>query len=134
MYEGPSLMWSCASSYWIYNYLCNQCLSPLTKYWVRILLMVRCTQYNIIWWRFSVTCDRSVVFCGYSGFLHQQSWPPWYNWDIESGIKHHNYNLYKMYAPLRAIFCLQQVSDSYGIACYFPMQLINYFSDNCPNF
>ena len=38
-----------------------------------------------------------------------------------------------MYAPLCATFCLQQVSDSSGIACYFTMQLINYFSDNCPN-
>ena len=33
----------------------------------------------------SVTCDRSVVFFGSSGFLH---WPPRYNWNIvESGIK-----------------------------------------------
>jgi len=27
---------------WIYNYLCNQCLSPL-KLWVRTLFMARCT-------------------------------------------------------------------------------------------
>ena len=33
---------------WIYNYLCNQCLSPLSL-WVRFLLMARCTRYNIIW-------------------------------------------------------------------------------------
>jgi hypothetical protein len=33
---------------WIYNYQCNQCLSPL-KLWVGIPLMVRCTQYNIMW-------------------------------------------------------------------------------------
>jgi hypothetical protein len=26
--QGPSWSWSCGS--WIYNYLCNQCLSPLT--------------------------------------------------------------------------------------------------------
>ena len=39
----------------------------------------------------SVTCDRSVVFFGYSGFLHQLNRPPRYNWNIvESGIKHHN--------------------------------------------
>ena len=34
--------------YWIYNYLCNQCLSPL-KLWVRIPFMARCTRYNIMW-------------------------------------------------------------------------------------
>ena len=31
---------------WIYNYLCNQCTSPLTL-WVRI--MSRCTWYHIMW-------------------------------------------------------------------------------------
>jgi len=41
----PSWSWSYGS--WIYNYLCNQCLS-LRKLWAWILLMVRCTQYNII--------------------------------------------------------------------------------------
>jgi len=54
--QGPS--WSYGS--WIYNYLCNQCLSPL-KLWVRTLLMPRCTQYNIMWYSLSVTCNRSVV-------------------------------------------------------------------------
>jgi hypothetical protein len=29
------------------TYICNQCLSPL-KLWVRILLMARCTRYNIM--------------------------------------------------------------------------------------
>ena len=48
--------WSYGS--WIYNYLCNQCLSPL-KLWVWILLMVRCTWYNIMWSSLSVTCGRS---------------------------------------------------------------------------
>jgi hypothetical protein len=28
-------------------------------------------EYNIMWSNFSVTCDRSVVFSGSSGFLHQ---------------------------------------------------------------
>jgi hypothetical protein len=32
---------------WIYNYLCNKCLSPL-ELWVRNLLMVRYTRYNIM--------------------------------------------------------------------------------------
>jgi len=34
--EGPSWSWSYGS--WIYNYLCNQCLSPLNL-WVRTLFM-----------------------------------------------------------------------------------------------
>ena len=38
--------WSYGS--WIYNYICNQCLPPL-RLWVRILLMGRCTRYNIMW-------------------------------------------------------------------------------------
>jgi hypothetical protein len=39
-------VWSYGS--WIYNYICNQCLFPLTL-WVRISLMVRCTWYSIMW-------------------------------------------------------------------------------------
>ena len=36
---------------WIYNYLCNPCLPPLSALtlWVRIPFMVRCTRYNIMW-------------------------------------------------------------------------------------
>ena len=56
---------SSSSSYgsWIYNYLCNQCLSPL-KLWVRTPFMSRCIRYNTIWQSLSVTCDRSVVSLG----------------------------------------------------------------------
>jgi hypothetical protein len=53
----------------------------------------RCIRYNIIWYGLSVICERSVVFSGYCGFLHQYNWPPRYNWNIvESGVKHHNPN------------------------------------------
>jgi hypothetical protein len=38
--SGLSWPWSCGS--WIYNYLCNQCLSPLML-WVRISIRARCT-------------------------------------------------------------------------------------------
>jgi hypothetical protein len=38
---GPSRSWSYGS--WVYNYLCNQCLSPL-KLWVRTPFMARCTR------------------------------------------------------------------------------------------
>jgi hypothetical protein len=41
----------------------------------------------IMWWILSVTWDRSVVFVGYSGFLHQQNWPQRYDCNIV--IKHH---------------------------------------------
>jgi len=50
--------------------MCNQSLSPL-KLWVRIPFIARCTRYNIMWCSLPVTCDRSVVFSGYSGFSHQ---------------------------------------------------------------
>jgi len=38
--KGPSWPWSHGS--WIYNYLCNQCLSPLML-WVRISIRTGCT-------------------------------------------------------------------------------------------
>ena len=34
----------------------------ITTLWVRILLMAKCTRYNIMWKSLSVTCDRSAVF------------------------------------------------------------------------
>jgi hypothetical protein len=41
----------------------------------------------------SVTSDRSVVFSGYSGFLHQWNWPPRYKRNIvENGVKRHKPN------------------------------------------
>ena len=84
------VMWPHGS--WIYNYICNQCIKPL-KLWVWIPLMVRCTRYNIMWQSLSVTCGRSVVVSGSSGFLHQYNWPPRYNWNIvENGIKYHKPN------------------------------------------
>ena len=50
----------------------------------------------------SVTCGRSVVFSGYSGFLHQQHWPPRYNWNIvESGVKHHKTKQNQLLLPCK---------------------------------
>jgi len=46
---------------WIYNYLCNRCLSPL-KLCVWISFMARCTRYNFMWWRLSMTCGCLVFF------------------------------------------------------------------------
>jgi len=46
IYQGPP--WSLSYCSWIYNYMCNQCLSPL-KWLVRTQFMTRCTRYNIMW-------------------------------------------------------------------------------------
>jgi hypothetical protein len=40
--RGPSWSWSYGS--WMYNYLCNQFISPIT-FWIRIPLRARCTWY-----------------------------------------------------------------------------------------
>ena len=46
IFWGQLWLWSYDS--WIYNYLCNQYLSPL-KLWVRTPFMARCTRYNFSW-------------------------------------------------------------------------------------
>jgi hypothetical protein len=74
----PSWTWSYSSC--IYNYLCNHCLLPL-KLWVRILWT------GVL--SLSLTCGRSVVSLGYSGFLHRKNLLPRYSWNIvESDVKH----------------------------------------------
>jgi len=65
--EGPSWSWSYGS--WVYNYICIQCLSPLTL-WVRILLK-RGVLDTTLCDKVCLTNGRSVVFSCYSGFLHQ---------------------------------------------------------------
>jgi len=48
---------------WIYNYLCNQCLSPLPLWgWILLRQGVLDT---------ALACQWLAVFSGYSGFLHQ---------------------------------------------------------------
>ena len=54
------------------------------------MFRARCIRYKAMWYSLSVSCDRSVVYSGYSGFLHQQYCPPRYSWNIvESGVKHY---------------------------------------------
>ena len=65
---GPSWSWSYGR--WIYSYLCNHCLSPLTVFSSNPT-QARCTRCNIMWSSLSVNCSRSVVFYGYSVFLYQ---------------------------------------------------------------
>ena len=61
----PPWSWLCGS--WIYNYLCNQCLSPLTL-WVQILVR-RCVLDTTLCDKVcQVTWDRLVVFSGYLWF------------------------------------------------------------------
>ena len=82
--RGPSWSWLYGS--WIYNYLCNQCLSPL-KLWVWAPFMARCSWYNIMWSSLSVTCDRWGGFLKVLWFPPPIKWPPRYNWNIvESGV------------------------------------------------
>jgi hypothetical protein len=70
--RGLSWPWSHGS--WIYNYLHNQCLSPLML-WVRISIRARCT----------TLCDK-VCQWQVGGFLLVLRFPPliklmpWYNW------------------------------------------------------
>jgi len=63
---GPSWPWLPGS--WIYNYLCNQCLSPLML-WVGIPLRGGVLDTTLCDKSLSVTCDMSVVFSQYSGFF-----------------------------------------------------------------
>ena len=50
--NSSKLLWGCLWSWsygsWIYNYLCNQCLSPL-KLWVQTPFIVTYTWYIIMW-------------------------------------------------------------------------------------
>ena len=84
---GAIVAWSYGS--WIYNYLCNQWLSPLMLSF-RISIRARCTPL----------CDKVVSdlrqvggFLRFFRFPPSKNWPPWYNWNIvKSGIKHHQTN------------------------------------------
>ena len=52
----------------------------------------------------SLTYGRSVVFYGYSGFLHHQNWLARYNWNIvESGVKHHQTNTQHTFLYLKDV-------------------------------
>ena len=70
---------SCSYGSWIYNYLCNQCLSPLSL-WVRIPFRRVVLDTTL--------CDE---VCGFLRFLPPiKLTAPRYNWNIvESGVKHH---------------------------------------------
>ena len=78
--EGTTWSWSYAIyGSWIYNYLCNQWLSPL-KFWFWIPLMARCTWYSIMWqvsgflWVLPISSSNKTEIL------------------VKSGVKHHNSN------------------------------------------
>ena len=72
----PSWSWSHGS--WIYNYLCNQCLSPLNL-WVRTPLRrgVLNKHYVI---KFVSDLRQVGSFFRVLRFPPPINWPPWYNW------------------------------------------------------
>jgi len=68
--KGTPWLWSYGS--WIYNNICNQCILPLN---VVSSNPAHGEEYQIWYyiymqWSLSLTCDRSVVFSRYFGFLH----------------------------------------------------------------
>ena len=74
------LLWPWWYGSWIYNYLCNQCLSPLML-WVWISIRARCT----------TLCDKVCQWPATGRWFPPPiNWPPRYNWNIvESDVKHH---------------------------------------------
>jgi len=90
----PSWSWSYRG--WIYSYLCNRCLSPLTL-GVWTLFMTRCTLYNIM----CQVCQWLVAgkwFSPDTPVSSNKNWLPQYNWNMfESGFKYHNHNPYFLY-------------------------------------
>jgi hypothetical protein len=89
--------WSGSYGSWIYNYLCNQCQSPLTLL-VRIPVMARSTRYTTMWKKFVSGLRQVRWFLRALRFPHQYKWPPGYNCNIvESCVKHHSTNSYSSY-------------------------------------
>ena len=82
---GSSWLWSYGS--WIYNYLCNQCLSPLML-WVLFSIRARCT----------TLCDKVCQWLATSPWFSPG--PPVSTTNktnrhdniVESGVKHHQTN------------------------------------------
>jgi hypothetical protein len=104
--QGPSWWWSYGSC--IYNYLCNQCLPPLTL-WVRISFSRGVLD--------TILCDKVCQWLATGRWFspstpvsstNKTAWPPRYNWNIvESGVKHHNHQPNRYYT--RVCSCLFKV-------------------------
>jgi hypothetical protein len=71
-------------------FCCIVCHSLISTKVVRTPFMAKSTQFNIVWYNLTVTCDRSVVCFGYSDFLYQWNWISRYSWVFnERGVRHH---------------------------------------------
>ena len=85
------LWWSWSYGSWIYNYLCNQCLSSLVL-WVQIPLRRGVVDTTL--------CDKVCQWLATGQWFspgtpffstNEYNWLPQYNWNIvESGVKHPN--------------------------------------------
>ena len=105
--KGPSWSWSYGS--WIYNYLWNQCLSPL-KLWVRIPPSRGVLDTTL--------CDKVGQWLA-AGRLFSP-WPPRYNWNwyiVESGVKHY-YPLTLLWSKNNYEIIMVKISSIWRCFCY----------------
>ena len=81
-----------------------------------------------MWYGLSVTCDISVVFSGYSGFLHQKNWPSRYNWNIvESGVKHHKTNQPWLICYAVLLYSSRKLWNIISISFFLQKIMMQYF-------
>lgn len=80
---GSSLSWSHGS--WIFNYMCNQCLSSLMM-WARSAFIARYSRCNTMWKTISATFGMSVFFLGYPP-IRLTAMTSWII--VVSGVKHY---------------------------------------------
>ena len=89
--------------------------------WVRIPIRRDVLDATLYDKSLSMTCDRSVVFSGYSRFPPPVKWPPRYNWNIlESGVKHHNTTPTPIRQPILEWITLMVPQSRVCSTCTFP--------------
>ena len=103
--QGLSWPWSYGS--WIYNYLCNQCLSPLIL-WLRILIRASCT----------ILCGK---VCQWHGTGHWFSPGP--SVSCTNKTDRHNITgvLLKVALSNIIFFCLSSTIIWFNVGMYFPI-------------
>ena len=108
-----SWLWSYCS--WIYSYICNQCISPLTL-WVRIPLRRSVLDTTL----FDKVCQWLAVGRWFPPPIKLT--PPWYNWNIvETDVKYHKphprYRFVVLYVNLQFVKTQQGLIE-YAIHFY----------------